>query len=112
MLVKVVLSYYMEGEHSQGASNPRVSGLGAGWDWERVETGRDLIADLRLIRMLGPSTPRKRETGQGGESCGIVSGLLPDPLVPTLPGREGRCPTGVLGEGGDFLGAGTVGRPT
>ncbi len=29
MLVKVVLSYYMEGEHSQGASNPRVLGSGS-----------------------------------------------------------------------------------
>jgi hypothetical protein len=28
MLVKVVLSYYMEGEHSQGANNPRVLGSG------------------------------------------------------------------------------------
>lgn len=34
MLVKVALSYYMEGEHSQGASNPRVSGLGASGAWE------------------------------------------------------------------------------
>ena len=74
MLVKVDLSYYMEGEHSQGASNPRVSGLGAGWGWERVEMGHDSIAVLRLIGLLGPSTPRKRETGQGGESCGIDFG--------------------------------------
>ena len=28
MLVKVVLSYYMEGEHSQGVNNPRVLGPG------------------------------------------------------------------------------------
>jgi len=47
MLVKVVLSYYMEGEHSQGASNPRVSGLGVGGAWSRkgLRQGCDSVAD-------------------------------------------------------------------
>ena len=55
MLVKVVLSYYMEGEHPQGASNPRVSGPGASGAWVKEALGERFGAGLRLRRAFGLS---------------------------------------------------------
>jgi hypothetical protein len=63
MLVKVVLSYYMEGEHSQGVNLPRVSGLGAGGIWVAVLNGlRDGETGEHAVETseVEPLTPRKR----------------------------------------------------
>jgi hypothetical protein len=59
MLVKVVLSYFMEGEHSQGASNPRVFGF---WGKRCLEATLVRVCG-RGVRYFGLLTPCKRETG-------------------------------------------------
>jgi len=96
MLVKVVLSYYMEGEHSQGASNPRVSGSGGKWDaWGKEAFGSGFsVRVLRLRRAFGLSTPRERETGPGGESR--LTGVRD---CGRLRLREARCREGLMPDG-------------
>lgn len=51
MLVKVGLSYYMEGEHSQGAKYSKGVGLGAAaWAVVRVESERTVRTAMPLTR--------------------------------------------------------------
>ena len=45
MLIKVALSYYMEGEHRQGASQPRVSAWGL-----QLEGGCEVTERVRRLR--------------------------------------------------------------
>ena len=49
MLVKVVLSYYMEGEHSQGVNNPRV--LGSGGKVRLVELAAVPAVEARALAL-------------------------------------------------------------
>jgi hypothetical protein len=100
MLVKVALSYFMEGEHSQGASNPRVFGF---WGKRCLEATLVRVCG-RGVGYFGLLTPCKRETGPTCESRGLsrktfLNSADTDPL-PDGWIRGERC-QGVLGPPGD-----------
>jgi hypothetical protein len=108
-VVKVVLSYYMEGEHSQGANNPRV--LGADGELEGLVSW---LWRLRLRRVFGfDFCPRAART------CGRTARPRRWAFVPLrVPSARQVQPLGAIGVLGppvDFCvdsarsGAGTTG---
>ena len=64
MLVKVVLSYYMEGEHSQGANQSK--GVWSGGEWSLLKGGGRGAAGHVLtcgrVAVLGPLRGPARKT--------------------------------------------------
>ena len=61
MLVKVGLSYYMEGEHRQGVSLTRVSA------WGQLTGGRAMVmCELRSSRRVGLHGPTSRHPKRAG----------------------------------------------